>query len=128
MEKEIVLQKLNLFIDQAAKEKKWIFNRYMGKWFLPEDLRLENGAGRKIWLPIEFELRNPIERFRELKAEAENATRELQNFADKLFSNPDSFNACEPTIGKEFAEFWNQIIEERYSGLKENEKTEQKKD
>jgi len=59
---------LDELIGRARQEGKWLWCRYHGLWFSPDQLEAENAAGRFRWGPESWKLRDPKEYLTEAEA------------------------------------------------------------
>lgn len=79
---DAVLFALNKLIDRAEAEGKWLHTSPRSKlpamWVSPADLRRENAAGRLIWGPSNWVLRDPAEYVAEAQADVDRALAELE--------------------------------------------------
>lgn len=57
-DKDAILVDLNLMIDRAEKEGKWLYCHYQGLWFSPAELREENNRGNFIWGAVNWTVRD----------------------------------------------------------------------
>ena len=71
-------------IAKARKEGKWIYCRYQDLWFSPDDLEKQNKCGRFLWGTINWEVKDPQERVKELRIAAIKALTELLQFKSRL--------------------------------------------
>lgn len=58
---------------QAEKQGLWFYCRYQSLWFSPTSLHKEQANGRFRWGAMNWELRDPLERVRELRHEGKEA-------------------------------------------------------
>ena len=79
---DAVLFALNKLIDCAEAEGKWLHTNPRSKlpamWISPAELRRENEAGRLIWGPSNWVLRDPAEYVDEAQADVNRALAELE--------------------------------------------------
>lgn len=71
---------LDELIEQARKEKKWLWCPYQDLWFSPDQLAAENAAGRFRWGPVNWKLRDQAERL----AEANDAVKRANADRDRI--------------------------------------------
>lgn len=64
---------LRPLIDQARKERKWLWCHYQDLWFSPDQLAEQNAKGSFLWGPINWKLRDPQQRIDEADARARDA-------------------------------------------------------
>ena len=56
-------------IDEARRQKKWLWCSYQDMWFTPDELEDHNRQGRFRWDPGNFRLRDPMEKLAALDRE-----------------------------------------------------------
>jgi len=83
-ERERILAELNPLIQQARDEGKWLWCRYQGLWFSPDQLEAEHEEGRFIWGAVNWELRDPQERLEEAKRAARDANERVDKIAAEI--------------------------------------------
>lgn len=79
---DAVLFSLDKLIDRAEAEGKWLHTNPRSKlpamWISPAELRRENTAGRLIWGPSNWVLRDPADYVAEAQADVDRALAELE--------------------------------------------------
>lgn len=71
-------------IEQARRERKWLFCSYQELWFSPDELAAQNRAGSFRWGPVNWQLRDPAERLTELAAQIGSAVAAYERFAGRV--------------------------------------------
>ena len=71
-------------IDQARREGKWLWCHYQDLWFSPAQLEKENAEGRFRWGPVNWKLRDPIERLGEAERRVSEAMDERNRIAKEI--------------------------------------------
>lgn len=79
MREKTVKEELAELLDQADREGLWLFTSYQQMWFSHADLRAQNDAGRFLWGPANWQLRDPAE----LIAQKEQALEVVQRDLDE---------------------------------------------
>lgn len=72
---------------RARAEGKWFFHggMHLGPlWFSPDELQAEQEKGRCIFGPVNWSLRDPLERLISLEDAAKNAQREAKDFLKRM--------------------------------------------
>lgn len=82
--KEEILALLEPLLQQAEKEKKWLFCRYQLLWFSPAELRAALKENRFVWGPVNWELHDPQERLHELELAVSRAECSVRKFKNRL--------------------------------------------
>ncbi len=75
---------LGELISQAERESKWLFCNYQSLWFTPEELRAANADGRFRWGSMNFILRDPSERIKQLDQKVIEAEQAAKAAREKL--------------------------------------------
>lgn len=75
---------LDELIAQARREGKWLWCHYQDLWFSPDQLASENAAGRFMWGPVNWRLRDPNERLHEADLRIEAAERDRRRIAREI--------------------------------------------
>lgn len=73
MNEEQARRNLSTLIEQAEKDRKWLFCHYQELWFSPQELRALNAKGRFLWGPANWQLRDPEEHVKVLAERIEEA-------------------------------------------------------
>lgn len=84
--KKILEELMPLFI-KAENENLWFYSTYQHLWFSPKELRKEIEQGNYMWGAINWTLRSPFEKVKELKEKAERAQQELLAFQKRISDN-----------------------------------------
>ena len=71
-------------IDQARREGKWLWCHYQDLWFSPAQLEAENAKGNFRWGPVNWKLRDPIERLGEAERRVSKAIDERNRIAKEI--------------------------------------------
>lgn len=71
-------------IEEARRQKKWLWCAYQDLWFSPDDLAAENAAGRFRWGVVNWKLRDPRERLAEARGRTDRAQAEERRIADEI--------------------------------------------
>lgn len=83
-DKQEILESLAPLFKAADQNGLWFFSRYQGLWFSPDDLRKAQQKDKFVWGAVNWELRNPNEKIKELEREQKIATDNLRAFKEKL--------------------------------------------
>ncbi len=81
---ELVQDSLAPLFAKADAEGLWFYCSYQALWLSPQQLRQEQAAGKLLWGPTNWELRNPQERRHELEDKIRQAQAELARFAAEV--------------------------------------------
>lgn len=74
-------------IEQAERERKWLWCNYQDIWVTPKQLRESNAKGMLLWSPENWKLRDPQEQLAKAKARTASAKREEDRIAAKIAAN-----------------------------------------
>lgn len=74
---------LKPLIEQAREQGLWLHCRYQNIWMSPDDLERENTAGRFLWGPVNWILRDPQEYVAQARLEVEKANNKLARVLEK---------------------------------------------
>lgn len=77
IEREQILAGLRPLIEQARRERKWLWCHYQDLWFSPDRLEAEHAKGSFIWGATNWKLRDPQERVSEAEKRARSAAAEV---------------------------------------------------
>lgn len=80
---DILKSLLPLFV-RARSQGLWFHCAYQDLWFSPDDLAREHAAGRFIWGPENWSLRDPKERLAQLEREAVAHAAGVERFKERL--------------------------------------------
>ena len=72
-----------LMFKEAQQKGLWFFADYIGQWWSPEELAIEQRAGLD-WVKSEFQLRDPMERLAELQKIVGDEQERLERFVARL--------------------------------------------
>jgi hypothetical protein len=85
-ETRAALDGLAALIERARSEGKWLHCPYQDLWFSPDELADQNDRGSFRWGPVNWTLRDPIERLEQLEAAAASARRARDAFSQRISS------------------------------------------
>lgn len=81
---EMILKELEPLFKRARVEGLWFWTSYQDLWFSPDDLEERQREGRFIWGAVNWKLRDPMERLKEMEEKAKGAARAAIGFATCL--------------------------------------------
>ena len=82
--KQEIVALLEPLLAQAEREGKWLHCSYQDLWFSPKQLRERNAAGRFLWGPVNWTLRDPHEKLADLLDRAASALKAANDFRSEL--------------------------------------------
>lgn len=80
-EAEQTLKNLESLFAEAERKRLWFYCSYQELWFSPKELREEQANGSFVWGPVNWVLRDPMERLEELMKATESARQTQEAFA-----------------------------------------------
>jgi phage host-nuclease inhibitor protein Gam len=83
-EREEILESLEPLFEQAEKEKLWFYCSYQDMWFSPRELKDMQKAGRFVWGAVNWTLRDPLNKVKEIEVKIENLRNAKDNFIKKI--------------------------------------------
>jgi hypothetical protein len=85
--KEIILEGLKPLFEKARTEKLWFYSRHHDAWFSPNQLEESHKEGRFMWGAINWELRDPTEKIKELDDLIANIEKNKSGFLKEITQN-----------------------------------------
>jgi hypothetical protein len=79
-----ILQSLKPMFDKAERERLWFSSPYQQLWFSPGNLREAQSNGRFRWGSVNWELRDPRERVKELREEGKALLRKADAMEQEI--------------------------------------------
>lgn len=86
-ERAEILRSLEPLFTEAERTGKWFYLKYQAMWFTPTELRVAHNNNKFVWGAVNWELRDPLERIRELKLHLFSLLDELENFTRRIASS-----------------------------------------
>lgn len=78
------MKEMEPLIERAKKEGKWLWCRYQDLWFSPGELEKNMAEGRFRWGPVNWELRDPLEKIRNIENEIEGKKQTLEELKQRM--------------------------------------------
>ena len=82
----VMEKRLGPMFDRARRDGLYFYSTYQSLWFSPDELEADQAAGRFRWGAVNWELRHPSERTRELEHKVAQAQTELDAWRKRLKS------------------------------------------
>lgn len=83
-ERAEILRSLEPLFTEAERTGKWFYSKYQAMWFTPTELRVAHNNNRFVWGAVNWELRDPLERIRELKLHITSLLDEFANVTRRI--------------------------------------------
>jgi len=83
MKKEIE-EGLKPLFEIAEKEGLWFWCHYQDLWFSPSELKRKQAEGRFCWGAVNWKLRNPQEKIKELNCKIQRLKDEINVFKNRI--------------------------------------------
>ncbi|MED4545084.1 hypothetical protein [Lysinibacillus sphaericus] len=79
-----ILEGLAPLFKKAEKEGLWFYSTYQHLWFSPQELKNEHLNGRFIWDAVNWTLRSPHEKLKQLEDQAVELSKEIEGFKRRI--------------------------------------------
>ncbi len=94
------MKTLNDLITEAEKQDLWLHCSYQDLWFSPTELREANKLGQFRWGPVNWTLRDPVERVEALRTKVIRSELDLMAFNRRL-SHGDASDTVKTSTEKD---------------------------
>jgi len=81
------VESLKPLIEKARRAGKWLHCAYQDLWFSPEQLEQHNAAGRFRWGAVNWSLRDPQERLKEMQRSIDKTQKAFDRFKTEISNN-----------------------------------------
>ena len=81
---EMIRTQLRGLISEARETGLWLHCGYQDMWFTPDELEAANADDRFLWGPVNWQMRNPSVRTKQLIASVDAARSRLDQHMEKL--------------------------------------------
>ena len=87
MSKQEILNNLEPLFKKAKEDGLWFYTRYYDLWFSPKELRENHKNEKFIWDAVNWELRDPMERIKQINNIIRNHIKEKENIYNRINEN-----------------------------------------
>lgn len=84
MSREAVIESMRPLFERADREGLWFYMNYQGIWISPDELRAAHAGDRFLWGAVNWELRDPEELIKDLRAGLNSSQQALTSAQERI--------------------------------------------